>query len=228
MLSPLEYDPELVAGIGLITARWSAPERQLAELLGTVMVVKSAGPDSYYALANFSQRIAVVQTAIISTLANTKHRKIAKALFTKVGRIWKTRNVLIHSHYVYLFEYDNGTRSALTGIPKGSLGEKSKIPRAVLTIGPVTLKSSPPIDRPMTAVPQLKVIQEGPAYIKNDKGKAEFCFVNKGTFANHAEQLRRRGRQIMLLARAIEDGRVPVRRSPSRGKPQSRSRPDHQ
>lgn len=223
MLSPLEYDPELIAGIGLITARWAALERQLAELLGTVMKAKTAGPNSYYAIGNFTQRIDLVQAAVVSTLTNAKHRKITTALFTKIRRIWKTRNYLVHSHYVYIAQYEDGTHSGLIAVGKGPLKGKPLSLRAKAFIGPV--------GGPMTELTKPRLIQEGFAYSKRDNGRVTYHFVNKGTFANHAEQLRKRGWQVTLLARAIDVGRTPIPKAkpePSRKKSPSRSRPHPQ
>jgi hypothetical protein len=187
------------------------------------MKAGSAGPNCYFALGNFTQRIDLVQAAVQSTLTNATHRKIAAALFTKIRRIWKTRNYLIHSHYVYVAEFEDGTYSAMIGMGKdrGFHGDKPRAPR------PQSYWQNP--DGTREYISQPKLVQEGYAYEKRDNGKKTYHFVNKGTFANHAEQVYRRTRQIDLLCHAIRHGRTPIVKPESwRQKSPSRSRPDRQ
>jgi len=122
MESLLENDPNLIAGVGIVSARWAALERELSNLLGSLLRVRFAGDDAYYSPGNFTQRVELVRSIVRSSLKNKRHIKIAEALFRKIGRLWKTRNYLVHSHYVRLIEYADGTSIVETGPSPIKLG----------------------------------------------------------------------------------------------------------
>lgn len=196
--SPLETDPELMSGLGLITARWAALETDLAELLGSLMLVPQAGPEAYYSIGNFTQRIDLVQSLVLASMNSERHSGMALALFDKIRRLWKSRNYLLHSHYVYVTRYADG----------------------IVTVKHRQAGFSLRFDKP--------VKEEGHAYEKRGKnGLPEYVPVNRGTFLNHANQLSKRSRQVNLLRRAIYERITHLKKSaisPSSGKRHPRSR----
>jgi hypothetical protein len=217
MRSPLEFDPELISGAGLITARWAALESVMAEVLGNLLKVESAGPHVYYALSNFSQRVDFVQEACKASFTSEKHCKISDALFAKVKRLWKTRNYLIHSHYVYVAPPDrDGRQSVLLNLSKDG-GPSPKDDFIGAAVGG------------RSSIGQLvnEKLPVGFAYEERKlDGAVRYVPVNKGTFQNHAAQLSKRARQMNLLRHALLYEMVPLRRTtwtlPSRLPPRSR------
>ena len=163
-----------MSGLGLITARWAALETDLAELLGSLMLVPQAGVEAYYSIGNFTQRIDLVQSLVLASFNSERHARMALALCTKIKRLWKSRNYLLHSHYVYVTRYVDGT----VMVKQRHIGH--------------SLRFNKPVK------------EEGHAYEKRGKdGMPEYIPVNRGTFMNHADQLSKRSRQVNLLKRAI-------------------------
>jgi hypothetical protein len=101
IVSPLEYEPELVSGLGLITVRWATLEHELAHLLGEFCKAENIGQAMYYGLGSFRQRLDVVQAAVNAGVVYPRHRQIANRLYERIVRLWKTRNKLVHSYYGY-------------------------------------------------------------------------------------------------------------------------------
>jgi hypothetical protein len=197
MRSPLEHEPELIEGIGLITARWAALERELAQLLGVLMIQSTAGERIYYSVGNFSQRIEIVQAGVRTSMGDNPHYAIAEALFTKIRRLWKARNYLVHSHYVYAINYEGGGHSMYTAENPTALGPHPDTRPS----HPIRMKDS----RTGEFLDESPVTSRGFAYEKRKQdGTTEIVPVNKGTFIAHANQLIKRGRQISRLKRAIE------------------------
>lgn len=191
MHSILEHEPELVHGVGLITVRWSGLEHRLAMILNLLTKVPS-GSVTYYTLANFSQRIDVVERLLLNSLHKKRHRAIVIALFGKIKRLWKSRNYLIHSQYGYVWTHVDGRQQALVG------GKGATHPAKV---GP-----KPPRD----GSPITPVRDQGFAYETYGTKGHEWVMVNKGTFQNHADQLGKRTRQLETLWRAIKNDRAPL------------------
>ena len=100
MQSPLEPEPALIAGVGLITVRWALLESVLSDVLGSLLLAQDGDP-AYYAMGAFSQRLAMVRGALRASILQPLHRRIADAILDRVAELWKARNSLIHSHYVY-------------------------------------------------------------------------------------------------------------------------------
>lgn len=198
--SPLEGDPELMQGLGLVTARWATLESDLSELLGALLRVPQAADDAYYSIANFSQRIDLVQSLVLASLNSERHARMAKALFTKIKRLWKSRNYLLHSHYVYLTKYSDGMTTVLERRGEFNLRFKGT------------------------------VIEEGYAYESHKAGEqTEYVMVNRGTFLNHAAQLLKRSRQLVVLRRSVYERITHLKKSalgPSMTKRHPRSRGD--
>jgi hypothetical protein len=209
MRSPLEHEPSLVAGIGLITVRWAVMEHTLVGLLSQLILVPQAADATYHAIANFSQRKDLVKTLLDQSLKSPKHREIANRLIDNIYRMWKTRNALIHSHYVYQIENDIGGSSSI--IMEGpTLGtHPSSYPTSEMK-----WRSYLPGDDPgeyQTFRPRAR--RRGFGYLKHEaNGSTTFVPVNKGTFGNHADKLSRRIRQITLLTRYLAQGVAPTRK----------------
>lgn len=187
MQSPLEHDPELVALLGLITVRWSALEDALADLVGSMMAVNDIGHTVIYSMSAFSQRLSFTSALLRGSLANERDIKVAEKLLNKVGDLWISRNHLSHSHYVHRTEYHNGMCITLTqedgfGIRPESIEDKSEKAKS-RTFG----------------------------YLKHSRGQQKFVPVNKGSLKNHAASLLRRGRQILVLTKAIDTRVAPLR-----------------
>ena len=61
------------------------------------------------------------------SLAKSSHRKIAAKLFEKIRRLWKSRNFMLHSHYVYVIKHEDGGTTILKGIGKDLGTHPSKL-----------------------------------------------------------------------------------------------------
>jgi hypothetical protein len=147
------------------------------------MKVRSAGENLYYSVGNFSQRADLVQAALRGTLHNSRDVKIANALFEKIRRLWKARNNLVHSHYVY-----EGVTKTFTARLTGLTQALGKHPKD---------KFRDDWGDHMTTG---RFVYEA----RGVGGDIRYVPVNKGTFENHAAQLSKRTRQIMRLEKAIE------------------------
>src|SRR5882724_3947130 len=101
MRSPVESNPKLIRGFGVITTRWAILEDELAYLLRNFVVYDNVATAIYYAPGAFLQRLDIVSEILQASLANEKHLTIALALIARINRIWKKRNNLIHCQYAY-------------------------------------------------------------------------------------------------------------------------------
>jgi len=218
MKSPLEHKPELVAAIGLLTVRWAALERQLAQLLELILESWGTGEAIYYSLGNFSQRIDLVEMTVLRAIREERHKKIAQALFTKIRRLWKSRNYLVHSHYVY---YENlgpeGRAGHVTHLAGRDTSGEIRVLRGTWRTrdadGNIESESGPE-----------KILNKGFGYQRRDKnGGYTIVPVNKGTFLNHAQHVYKRSRQVWLLDLSIRRRIVKLARPPSHGIPPPRS-----
>lgn len=205
MRSPLEHEPELITGLGLITARWAALERELAGLLGSLLKIEPAGDRAYYALGSFSARLDMVEAVLLGSLNDDLPKRATKALCSKIRRLWSTRNGLIHSHYVYAsFDWEWNYLGSLAGAGP-VLGEhpRSRAERGARGIlyGPDNVE-----------IPQLTVVHHGFAYEQRfSDGRKKWAVVNRGTFDNHAAQLSKRIRQIRRFTKAVQVMDAPLR-----------------
>jgi hypothetical protein len=177
-------------------------ERELARLLGSLLKIEPAGEAVYYAVANFAQRIDLIEAMIVASLEPGKPLDAARALFTKIRRLWKSRNYLIHSHYVYA-KFDHHGNFLGGFIVEGrTLGPH---PRHK---GTARVK----VFRRGVEIPQIPVASHGFAYVKhNPDGTTTHVPVNRGTFGNHADQLSKRSRQVQLLTKAIQTMAAPLK-----------------
>jgi hypothetical protein len=169
-----------------------------------MMLQCTAGPRVYYSLANFSQRIDLVQAAIQASLGNQRHVAIADALFEKIRRIWKKRNYLIHSRYVYVAYYRSGgywLQTSITNRDATHPASRTEAPIKILVRLPDG--SLHGHDR--------EISERGFAYEKRGKnGMTELMMVNKGTFTSHAAKVAKRSRQLATFSNAAMRGRVPI------------------
>ncbi len=167
------------------------------------MIQSSAGERMYYAVGNFSQRADMVQAALIASMGASPHYPIANALFAKIRRLWKSRNYLVHSHYVYVIRYKGGGYTKMGAVDPSGLGAH-----------PDTLPGRPIRMRDLKTgqyVQEWPVQSRGFAYEKRKQdGDVELIPVNKGTFLAHANQLIKRGRQVHRLTQAIENLETPL------------------
>jgi hypothetical protein len=181
MRSPLEHEPALLAGVGLITVRWAMLEHQLADLLGRLMAVDHGGDAAYYSLGNFTQRLDLIEGALDYSLRDDRQRAIASSLFRKIRRLWKARNYLIHSHYVHQVELKDGTTISMLE------GHEAEATDLLEGLEPTEIK------------------WHGFSYVKHSSnGKTNTVPVNAGTFKNHAAQLSKRARQVAAFRKAID------------------------
>lgn len=205
MISPLEHEPELIAGIGLITVRWSALENELASLLGALLKAERVGEHAYYSLANFSQRIDFIEALLCSSLKFEQHRCIARAMFNKIKRLWKTRNYLVHSHYVYADVDHSGIGGALISAGKvlGPHPREQIVNRQM----PVFIDEN---GNQTNLADRIK--HHGFAYEKHNRdGTVERIFVNKGSFESHAKQLLKRTGNVRRFTKAVQTLEAPLR-----------------
>ena len=118
IVGPLEYEPELVAAIGLLMVRWATLEHELAKALGEFTKSQKVGDRIYYTVGSFGQRISMVEAACATSLVYPKHRAVALRLGKLIRRLWYTRSYLVHSHYGYANELGpNPTALQLMGPP---------------------------------------------------------------------------------------------------------------
>lgn len=212
MRSPLEYEPELVAGMGLITVRWAALEMGLADLFGSVLKIEPMGERGYYSISNFSQRIDLVETVVVGSLKEGIAKRASKSLFEKIRRLWKTRNYLVHSHYVYSSRSASGFGPTLIGVGK-DLGEHPAKRWYIRREDEIVYNEDGSI-----AYTVERTLEQGFAYQKRGKRPVpEYVFVNKGTFNNHAEQVSKRMRQVRLLKKSIQTMSAPLNWGSSAG-----------
>lgn len=210
MRSPLEHDPDLVLAIGTITVRWSLMESSLAELVGSVIASEYMGQQAFYALSTFSQRMALAERITIAGLRDNKAKKISAALFQKVARLWKTRNRLVHSPYVYRVDRMGGGSSTFYQSRRDLGDHPSKRQNELITAFYDPREEQTPEvirTRHERALANHRVKHEGFAYISvGASGDKKIVPINSGAFQSHAEKLSRRIRQIQLLKRYIDQG----------------------
>lgn len=160
------------------------------------MIQSTAGEKVYYSLGNFSQRIDAVQAALRGSMGDNPHYAIANALFSKIRRLWKSRNYLVHSHYVYVIWHKGGGYAKIAAVPPDLGPHPSTAPSH-----PIRMKDM----RTGEFVQEWPEVARGFAYEKHKAdGSEELVPVNKGTFQAHAAQLVKRGRQVRKLTHAIE------------------------
>ena len=189
MRSPLEHDPELVALLGLITVRWSALEDALAELLGRFMRVDHAGHSALFALTSFSQRLELISSVASYSVESKRHADTIARLLKKIGDLWIARNYFVHSHYIHQTVYPNRTTIQMIREDEFALN-----PDAISTEGEVTVSRS-----------------FGYVKRKHD-GTEQFVPVNRGTFHNHAVKVHRRGRQVLVVVKALDTQIINLRK----------------
>jgi hypothetical protein len=189
MHSPLELAPEFVAKIGLINVRWSALDKGLAELLGRFLRVDHAGEAALFAIGSFSQRMQLLLAISHYSIEEELHTQILESLLHKIDGLWKQRNLFVHSHYVHKTTYKNGIEVVLMG--DGG--------------HPFTPEAIDSGDRP--------IVNRSFGYLKHQRNKSDkFVPINKGALSNHAQQVARRGRQIMVVVKAIDTGIIGLKK----------------
>jgi hypothetical protein len=187
--SPLELDEELVHALGLVSARWSALEIGLADLLGRFLRVDHAGEAALFALSSFSQRLNLVKAVASYSLESERDLKIVSALLEKIERLWLKRNLFVHSHYIHRSVHKDGIEVSLVGDGGAPFGPDA-------------------ISDDMT-----KVLSRSFGYGKRKRdGETEFVPVNLGTFRNHAHRVAQRGRQVMAVVKALDTGIARLRK----------------
>jgi len=80
MRSPLEHEPELIAGIGLITVRWAALEQELEKLLGSLLKIEPASGRAFRAVVSFGARLDLVKALVSGSLKEGVAKRAALAL----------------------------------------------------------------------------------------------------------------------------------------------------
>jgi hypothetical protein len=220
MRSLLEHETDLIAGMGLVTTRWATLEHELAQLLGYFLKIEQAAEPIYYSLGNFSQRVDLIENVFRACLINERHTAIIEALMDRVRRLWKKRNYLIHSHYVYTERGASGFGTTLVSIGS-QLGPHPKL-------SVVNPKREEFYDESGRLVGvQEKTLEHGFAYVERKMGASpRYVFVNRGTFQNHADQLLKRSRQTRALHKRLMQGLMPLRQTALRssdGRPHPRS-----
>ena len=202
MRSPLEHDPELIHGLGLICARWATLENELAVLLGRFTIDPDTGVAMYYSAGNFQQRINIIERTLQTSIRKAQHREVCAALTERIRRIWKKRNRLVHSRYVYRITDDMGwTDLSVEGPNLRKNIHESRPP--TLTVGSG--------DTARTYVPTVESRGFGYILYGPNTPMGEFKSVNLGTYESHAGAVSTRARQVARLNKAIQRGRVPVR-----------------
>lgn len=203
MRSPLEHEPEFIAGIGLITVRWAALEHELEGLLGSLLKIEPAGEKTLHAVVSFAARLALVRALVSASLADGTAKRAALALLDKIGDMWRARNFLLHSHYVYAkFDHEGNYLGGMSSAGR-KLGEHPKLR------GKVRGKFIGPDGR---EIPQPKVAHHGFAYMERQRdGGIKYVSVNKGTFDNHAALVLKRSGQVRLLKQAITTMAAPLK-----------------
>ena len=83
-------------------------ESSLAELVGSIIASETVGEQAFYALSTFSQRLSLAERVTVAGIQDEQARKVCAALFIRISRLWKTRNKLVHSPYVYRVDRKGG------------------------------------------------------------------------------------------------------------------------
>lgn len=205
MRSPLEHEPDLISGVGLITVRWAVLEDALSNLFGRTLKIEPAGEQAYYAIGNFSQRVDLIEAALIGSFRDDLPKRVTRKIFEQIRRLWKTRNRLVHSHYVYAeVDWEGNHIGSLVGIGMGpNLGTHPKewAGKPVIVTGPDGIE-----------MPQPRTSAHGFAYVTHTKsGEVKYSLVNRSTFEGHAAKVSQSARRIAKLDRAISTMDAPLR-----------------
>lgn len=200
--SPLEHEPDFVAGIGLLTARWAMLEAELATTLGLLIRNAEAGPTLYYALGSFQQRLNLIRAIMPEALTVERHRHIVRTLISRIARLWSDRNKLVHSHYVHR----TVTQSTVTylSVAGPELGQHPKHRGG----GTVSITRE---DGSVENPPHQVLRREFGYRVAGTRPLKEFVPVNIGTFTNHADAVAKRSFQVDRVNHALRKNRLVVR-----------------
>src|SRR5437868_11508731 len=125
MRSPLESEPDLVSGVGLVTVRWALLDDQLSQFISFLTKSEEIGRILYYSCGSFQQRIAMIEAALTAMYGEKDAVERIRATFKNIRRLWATRNRLIHSHYVFNVASMDGFATTRTNIEGPELSDKS-------------------------------------------------------------------------------------------------------
>jgi len=182
-------------------------ESALADLLGSLLIVTQAGDDGYYSIGNFGQRIDLVEGVVRGSFELDREKAIVKALFERIRRLWKTRNALIHSHYVYFVNREGGGRTVF----REEGPEIGPHPRDFMLSPSRAFVGRGDGSREWF---EFAALDHGFGYERHGAAsEGDIVPVNKGTFQNHADKLLKRTRQLKKLARAVKQRVVKLRQS---------------